>query len=169
LESTLPSDTAILSRIQLFERVRARLGRDDEASRAVLLRLALAGTEEAGLLLEAARLRRLGVRARRRLGRGLLASEVAVLGARADSSLSSAPLLVTSSREAVAGDWLLIDASQQSVEITVPASALGDELRLRRRDASPNQALLVGAFTASLGPGHALLLKGEPDGAWGAW
>ena len=169
MEQTLPSDTAILSRLQLFERVRARLGRDDEGSRAVLLKLALVGTEEAGLLLEAARLRRLGVRARRRLGRPLLSSEVAVLGESPASSSSVAPSLVTSSRDAVAGEWLLIDASQQDIEITVPLSALGDELRLRRRDPSPNQALLVGAFTASLGPGHALLLKGEPDGAWGAW
>lgn len=137
--------------------------------RGALLSSALAGQPEASLVDQASRLRRLAARARNRLGRALEPLEVWALAGRLATIGDTAPSLVVANHLAAAGEWLLVDAAQGDLEITVPASVLGDELRVRRRDTSSHQALLVGAFTANLGPGHALLLKGEPDGAWGAW
>ena len=95
--------------------------------------------------------------------------ELWALGERVAPVAATAPVVVSADRLAVAGDWLLVDATQNDVAVTVPESDPGEELRVRRWDASSNQALLLGAFTAQLGPGHALHLIGEAGGAWGAW
>lgn len=150
--------------------MRLRLdGSVDEGVMSPLLTSALSGGGEGALMVQAARLRRLADRGRQRLGRSLEPFERLALGGPVVKTSLVKPVVVTSDHVAASGEWLLVDASGGPIDITVPASALGDELRLRRSDDSTNAVFLTGAVTAALGPGHALLLKGELGGAWGAW
>jgi hypothetical protein len=166
----------MLTGLQALDRVRSRLRvrSEQDARRPLggLLSAAVAGAADAALLEAATQAGRVAARARQALGRGLSClEEFALLQHAAGSPPDTAapPVVVTSDRAASAGEWLVIDATTQDVALAVEASSPGDELRVRRADASSFTVRLVGGFTHELGPGHAVLLKGELGGSWGLW
>lgn len=168
----------MLTGLRALDRVRSRLrARSEQDSRwplSGLLSAAVAGVTDAALVEAAAQADRVAARARQALGRGLShLEEFALLqhvaGSAPDTPTASAPIVVTDDRAVVAGEWLIVDASESDVVLTVPSSGPGDEIRVRRSDSTSFTVTLAGGFAWELGPGHAVLLKGEADGSWGLW